>query len=190
MSSTSRYENRMALIVWLCVEADTLRSLAIIDKYASTSSAPMSRGWRMPRGWVTTSSDENADSIQVGLFGLEAIVPVLNPLSHLIEQAGRVQCRTARFHGKFIPVCLSSIPTEKPTGSRGVPVLQERWICGRRIYRSGFSFYITLGLICKRCRQSNFCKKSRTSFGPCLVRQTSVRTLKSAFLGLAAPTRQ
>ena len=38
--------------VGLCVEADTLRSLAIIDKKASTSLAPLSRGWRMPPGCV------------------------------------------------------------------------------------------------------------------------------------------
>ena len=35
----------------LCAEADTLRSLAIIDKNASTSCALMSREWRMPPGW-------------------------------------------------------------------------------------------------------------------------------------------
>ena len=33
-------------------QADTSRSLAIIDKKASTSLAPLSRGWRMPSGCV------------------------------------------------------------------------------------------------------------------------------------------
>ena len=47
---TSRYKNSTALSAWLCVEADTLRSLAIMLKNASTSCTPMSRGWRRA-GW-------------------------------------------------------------------------------------------------------------------------------------------
>ena len=95
--------------VALCVKADTLRSLAIIDKKASTSLAPLSRGWHMPPGCVALQRMEKACSVQVDFFGLKAIVQVSNPLAHLIEQASGLQRRSAGFHEKFIPVYLYGV---------------------------------------------------------------------------------
>ena len=43
-SSTSLYKNSSALKAWLCVDADTLRSVASMVKKPSTCLAPMSRG--------------------------------------------------------------------------------------------------------------------------------------------------
>jgi hypothetical protein len=37
-------------------------------------------------------------------LGFQAIVHRVNPLAHLIEQAGGLQGRSTGFHGKFIPV--------------------------------------------------------------------------------------
>ena len=91
-------------------------------------------------------ADEKAYPIQVGLFRLEAIVHVPNPLSHLIEQAGRLQWRRTGFHGKFIPVDLSSIRAAKPTGKRVALFFQKRCIGARRMYRLGLPGYITLGI--------------------------------------------
>jgi hypothetical protein len=50
-------------------------------------------------------ADEKSDPVQVGFFGLEAIVHVPNSLAHLIEQADRLQQGSTAFHGK-IYTCL------------------------------------------------------------------------------------
>ena len=47
--STSRYKNSNALRAWLCVDAETLRSVANIVRKSSTFFAPMSRGCFKPR---------------------------------------------------------------------------------------------------------------------------------------------
>ena len=47
-------------------------------------------GCRIPLGMRSTPADEKAYLVQVGFFGLQAIVQILNPLAHLIEQAGRL----------------------------------------------------------------------------------------------------
>jgi hypothetical protein len=76
-----------------------------------------------------------------------AIVQASNQLAHLIKQAGRLQRRRTGFHGKFIPVYLSSIRTAKPTGKRVSLFFQKRCIGTRRMYRPGFAVYITLKLM-------------------------------------------
>ena len=92
-------------------------------------------------------ADEKADPIQIGLFRLQAIVQIPNPLSHLIEQAGRLQWRRTGFHGKFIPVYLSSISTAKPADKRVAEFSPKRCIGTRRMYRPSLPGYITLCLL-------------------------------------------
>lgn len=94
-----------------------------------------------------TPADEKAHSIQVGLFGLEAIVHVTNPLTDLIKQAGRLQRRHAGFHGKFIPLYLYKISIAKPGGKRVTLFFLERCIRTRRMYRPGFAVHIALKFI-------------------------------------------
>jgi hypothetical protein len=54
-------------------------------------------------------ADEKTNLIEVILLGFEAIVHILNPLAHLIEQAGGLQGRRTGFHGKFLSVQKHSV---------------------------------------------------------------------------------
>ena len=104
MLSTSRYKNNNALSDWLWVEADTLRSWASMDKNASTSATPISRGVTHTTVLLHTPSDEKKNLIEVILLCFEAIVLIPNLLAHLIKQAGGLQGRSTGFYGQFIPV--------------------------------------------------------------------------------------
>ena len=71
-------------------------------------------------------------------------MPVTNPLTDLIKQAGRLHRRHTGFHGKFIPVYLYSLLLAKPGGKRFALFFLERCIGICRMYRPGFAVYITL----------------------------------------------
>jgi len=45
MPKTSRYKNSKALSAWLCIDADTLRSVVSIVRKAFTCGAAISRGY-------------------------------------------------------------------------------------------------------------------------------------------------
>ena len=95
-------------------------------------------------------TDKKAYPVEIGLLRLEAIVHVPNSLANLIEQAGGLQQRRAGFHEKFIPVYLSSIRLEKPTGKRVAGIFKKVCIVTSRMYRPGFDVYITLGFFNER----------------------------------------
>ena len=80
MLSTSRYKNKTALIAWLCVEADTLRSLTIMDIHVS----PVAHA----AGLCRTPAHKKAHPVKVCLLSVVAIVQVTIPLTNLFEQAG------------------------------------------------------------------------------------------------------
>lgn len=75
MLRTSRYRNSKALRAWLCVEVDTLRSVASMVRKASISGAPM-------------PANEKSHPVQVNLLGAEATVHVPDALTQLVQQAG------------------------------------------------------------------------------------------------------
>jgi hypothetical protein len=52
-------------------------------------------------GFSHAPSNGKPNPIQLSFFSLQAIVPVRNPLTHLIGQAGRLQRRRTGFQGKF-----------------------------------------------------------------------------------------
>ena len=85
---TSRYKNSTALSAWLCVEADTFRSLAIMrQKRRHILHSHVTRMVHAA-GLEGTPADEKLHPAQIGFLGLEAIVQIPNPLAHLIEKAG------------------------------------------------------------------------------------------------------
>ncbi len=50
-------------------------------------------------------ANEKAHPMHIGFLGAEAIVPVLDALTKLIEQASRVQRGHSGFYGSFMSVC-------------------------------------------------------------------------------------
>jgi hypothetical protein len=59
-------------------------------------------------------ADEKARLLQVGFFGLLAIVKVPEALPNLIQKTGGAQNGCAGFHGCFIPVYKNSIKHLSP----------------------------------------------------------------------------
>jgi hypothetical protein len=65
-----------------CVETATLRSTASQERKASTAKA-----------------NEHAHPMDVGLLGTYAVVKVVNPLTHLAQQTGRLQRGQGQLRG-------------------------------------------------------------------------------------------
>ena len=160
MFSTSRYKNRMALSAWLAPVVRGGRYPALVghhrQKRLNVVRAHVSRMAHAAR-LGSAPADEKAEPIQVGLFRLQAIVNVPNPLAHLIGQARRLQWRRTGFHGKFISVYLSKISTAKPADKRGTEFSPKRCIGTRRVYRPGLPGCITLGVIGSTHAQQTRC---------------------------------
>lgn len=94
-SAPRPHRNRSALWAWLCVDTETRHSLANICRSCWTPRARMPHHPRAP-----LPADEEADTVRIGLFGIEAIVFVTNQFTHLLQQARRLGRIGDRHHGE------------------------------------------------------------------------------------------
>jgi hypothetical protein len=111
-----------------------------------TFGAPVSRGGCIFRP-AAMPANTKPRSIQIKLFGAEAIVQVPHALAHLIQQASELQRITAGFDGDFITVYLYGLSMDKQGCKQFSGVCHVRNIERDPVCKACFALYIRLSCV-------------------------------------------